>query len=319
MHPAHASSPTRAARPIARGDRGLSALWRRIGAGPAPWLLPTVLMIGLFYMVPILDALRLAFTDASLLGGEVTYTIQSLAAVATDPALAVVLRNTLVFTLAAVSGQVLAGLGIALMVARGERHKLPGMLVLRTIVLIAWVVPGVANGLIWQMLFSEAPFGAINSSLRLLGVAPVAWLSNPSIAMVSVTIASIWQGTAFSMIVLYAARKSVDDSLYEAAAVDGATGFEQFIHITLPQMRAALLVNTILVTIQMLNAFDAIIALTGGGPGRATEVLSLFTYKTVFSNHDLARGSALAILLLIISLLMALIYSRFLPKQEATR
>ena len=288
----------------------------RLVAGPVPWLLPAVLMIGLFYLVPILDALRLAFTDASLLGGDITYGTTSFAAVASDPAMPVVLANTVIFALAAVTGQVLAGLGIALLVVRGERHRLPGMLALRTVVLIAWVVPGVANGLIWQLLFSEAPFGAINSTLRLIGIPAVAWLSNPSIAMVSVVIASIWQGTAFSMIVLYAARKSVDETLYEAAAVDGATAIEQFFFITLPQIRAALLVNAILVTIQMLNAFDTIIALTGGGPGRATEVLSLFTYKMVFSNQELGRGSVLAILLLFISLALALVYSLFLPRQE---
>jgi len=312
MSSAHASDLGRAS----DRDFDASALGRRIVSGPAPWLLPALLMIGLFYFVPIADALRLAFTDASLLGGELNYSLDAIRAVATEPAMAVVLRNTAVFAFFAVAGQTLCGLGIALLVIRGERHELKGMLALRTIVLIAWVVPGVANGLIWQMLFSEAPFGAINSTLRMIGIAPVAWLSNPSMAMVSVILATIWQGTAFSMIVLYAARKTIDASLYEAAAVDGATALEQFIHITLPQMRAAILVNVILVTIQMLNAFDAVIALTGGGPGRATEVLSLFTYRTVFSNHDLARGSVLAILLLLISLALALVYSRFLPKQE---
>jgi multiple sugar transport system permease protein len=288
---------------------------RGVMRGPAPWLIPALLMIGLFYFVPILDALRLAFTDASLLEGELTYSLDAITAVVNEPALGIVLRNTAIFAVCAVAGQTLAGLGIALLVARGERHELRGMLALRTIVLIAWVVPGVASGLIWQMLLSEAPFGAVNSALRLIGIAPVAWLSNPSIAMVSIVLATVWQGTAFSMIVLYAARKTADESLYEAASVDGATPFEKFIHITLPQMRAALLVNAILVTIQMLNAFDAIIALTGGGPGRATEVLSLFTYRTVFSNHDLARGSVLAMLLLAISLVLAFVYALFLPKQ----
>ncbi len=300
----------------APASTGRLTLPRRIIGGPTPWLAPAIAMIGLFYLVPILDALRLAFTDASLLGGEVSYSLSALRGVFTDPALAIVLRNTLVFAASAVTGQVLLGLGIALLVARGERHRLRGMLTLRTIVLAAWVVPGIANGLIWQMLFSEAPFGAINSALRLVGLAPVAWLSNPSMAMVSVIVTTIWQGTAFAMIVLYAARKGIDPALYEAAAVDGASPLSAFWNITLPQMRAALLVTAILVTIQMVNAFDAVLALTGGGPGRATEVLALFTYRTVFANHDLARGAVLAILLLGISLVFALVYSLFLPRRE---
>jgi len=272
-------------------------------------------MIALFYLVPIADALRLAFTDASLLGGEVSYSLAAFRGVFTDPALGVVLRNTFVFAAASVIGQILLGLAIALLVVRGERARLPGMLVLRTIVLAAWVVPGIANGLIWQMLFSEAPFGAINSTLRMVGFMPVPWLSNPNIAMVSVVITSVWQGTAFAMIVLYAARKGIDTALYEAAAVDGASPISVFFNITLPQMRAALLVTAILVTIQMVNAFDAVLALTGGGPGRATEVLALFTYRTVFVNYDLARGSTLAIMLLLIALGFALVYSLFLPRR----
>ena len=88
--------------------------------------------------------------------------------------------------------------------------------------------------------------------------------------------------------------------------------------ITLPQLRAAILVNSILVTIQTLNTFDAIISLTGGGPGRATEVLSLFTFNTVFRNYDLAGGSVLSVLMLVISLVLALFYASFMPRREAS-
>lgn len=182
--------------------------------------------------------------------------------------------------------------------------------------LIAWVIPGIANGLIWQMLFSEAPFGAINSVLRMLHIAPVAWLSDPGNAMISAIISNVWRGTAFSMIVFYAALKGIDPTLYEAANVDGANGWQKFRFVTLPMMRSAILVNSILITIQTLNTFDAIISLTGGGPGRATEVLSLFTYNTVFRNYDLAGGSMLSVLMLAISLALALFYAAFLPRWE---
>lgn len=277
---------------------------------------PVILMIGVFYLYPVLDALRLAFTNASLTGGEVAFSTRAITAMLANPALATVLGNTAIFTAASVVGQMLFGLAIALLVVRGERNRLPGMLVLRTIVLAAWVVPGIANGIIWSMLFSESPFGAINSVLRLLELPTVAWLSNPTYAMISVVIANIWQGTAFSMIVLYAALKGVDPTLYEAAAVDGARAWERFVFITLPQLRAALLVNAILITIQTLNTFDAVLALTGGGPGRATEVLSLFTYNTVFYNFDLAGGSALSLLLVAIALALAALYALFLPRGE---
>lgn len=297
-----------------RGTR--RALGSRLENGPFVWLLPTAMTLGIFYLYPILDAVRLAFTNASLLGGETVYTTQTIKAVLGQAALGEILVNTGVFTLASVVGQQLLGLAIAMLVVRGERRRLAGMVLLRTIVLVAWVIPGIANGIIWQLLFSEAPFGAINGVLRLLHVAPVAWLSDPTLAMVSSVVSNIWRGTAFSMIVFYAALKGIDTTLYEAAKVDGASAAQTFRYITLPQLRPAILVNSILVTIQTLNVFDAIISLTGGGPGRATEVLSLFTFFTVFRNYDLGGASVLSLLMLAISLVLALVYARFLPHEE---
>ncbi len=296
------------ARPPAAGRSGLLA-------GPLPWLMPVLLFIGLFYLYPILDALRLAFTDASLLDREVSFSLEALSATLGNPALGTVLRNTAVFTVGSMAGQMLLGLAIALMVVRGERHGLRGMLAFRTLVLAAWVIPGIANGIIWQMLFSEAPFGAINSTLRLLGLPPVAWLSDPANAMLSAIIATVWQGTAYSMILLYAALKSIDETLYEAAAVDAATPLERFRFITLPHLRPALTVNAILILIMTLNTFDAILSLTGGGPGRATEVLALFAYSTVFNSFDLAGGSVLSILLLAISLCASVLVAAALPRE----
>ncbi|MEO0676091.1 MAG: sugar ABC transporter permease [Pseudomonadota bacterium] len=232
-------------------------------------------MLAAFYLVPILDVVRLAFGDATLLRPATRYGLEGVGAVLSQPALPDVLWVTALFTAASVAGILSLGLLIALLVVRGETRHLPGIGLLRTVVLTAWVVPGIANGLIWQMLFSEAPFGALNSTIALAGIAPVRWLSDPTNAMISSVIANVWQGTAFAMIVFYAARKTLSQDLYHAAAIDGAGPFARFVFITLPQMRPAILVATILVTIQTLNTFDVILALTGGGPGRATEVLSL--------------------------------------------
>jgi len=278
--------PTTTAAAIGAAERRVAGpgLARRLEANPFTWLVPVAVMLGVFYLYPIVDVFRLGLTNASLVGSDERYTIATLRAMFENPALLDILKTTFVFTLGSVIGQQLFGLAIALLVIRGERRKLKGMVALRTLVLVAWVIPGIANGLIWQMLFSEAPFGAINSVLRMMSVSPVAWLSDPNIAMLSAVISNVWRGTAFSMIVFYAALKAIDPTLYEAASVDGASHLQKLRFITLPQLRAAILVNSILVTIQTLNTFDAIISLTGGGPGRATEVLSLFTFNTVFRN-----------------------------------
>jgi len=312
--------PTTTAAAMGAAQRRVAgpSLARRLEANPFTWLVPVAVMLGVFYLYPILDVFRLGMTNASLVGSDERYTIVTLQAMFENPALLDILKTTAVFTIASVVGQQVFGLAIALLVVRGERRKLKGMVALRTVVLVAWVIPGIANGLIWQMLFSEAPFGAINSVLRMMHVSPVAWLSDPNIAMLSAVISNVWRGTAFSMIVFYAALKAIDPTLYEAASVDGAGHLQKLRFITLPQLRAAILVNSILVTIQTLNTFDAIISLTGGGPGRATEVLSLFTFNTVFRNYDLAGGSVLSVLMLVISLVLALFYASFMPRREVS-
>ena len=274
---------------------------------PAPWLVPAVLVLAAFYAVPVFDVARLAFSDASLVDPATEVSTAAFRAVLSNPALPGVVATTLLFVVVNVVALQILGLAIALLIARGERRELPGMAAFRTLVLAAWVVPGIANGLIWQILFDEAPYGTLNSILGGLGLGPVAWLSDPQMALVSAVIANLWQGTAFSMIVLYAARRGIDPTLYEVAALDGAGPWRTFRAITLPLLRRAIAVNTVLVSMQTLNTFDSILALTGGGPGRATEVLALFTFNTVFYNLDLAAGCVLALLLFALGMAFTLL------------
>jgi multiple sugar transport system permease protein len=274
-------------------------------------------VLALFYAVPVLDVARLALSDATLVRPPEGVSLAALRALLRDPALPQVLGTTLAFTAINVVALQAAGLAIALAIVRGEARGLRGMVAFRTLVLAAWVVPGIANGLIWGMLFDEAPYGTLNSLLGMVGAGPVAWLSDPRMALVSAVIANVWQGTAFSMIVFYAARRGIDPVLYEVAALDGASAWRTLRSITLPLLRTAIAVNTVLVSVQTLNTFDSILALTGGGPGRATEVLALFTFNTVFYNLDLAGGSVLALLLLGIGLALAALVHRLLGREAA--
>jgi multiple sugar transport system permease protein len=165
---------------------------------------------------------------------------------------------------------------------------------------------------IWQIVLNEGPYGLVNSALDAVGVAPVAWLSDTDLAVVSVVVANIWRGTAFTMLLLYAALHTVNRELYDAARVDGAGRLRMLWHVTLPQIRPVLLVNVILITIATLNTFDMILSLTGGGPAQATEVLALHTFNEVFVNFSLAAGCVLAVLLLLASLALTAIYRRLL-------
>jgi multiple sugar transport system permease protein len=280
-----------------------------------PWLLPLLVIATVFFLWPVVNVIRLAFTDTTLLRSDYAYTLQTFSQTLTDPALPGVLAVTAIFVAASVAGQLVLGLLIALVMQRAVARKLHGAVLVRSVVLSAWVMPGVLIGVIWQIVLNEGPFGLVNSVLGAFGVAPVSWLSDTKLAVLSIVVANIWRGTAFTMLLLYAALYTVNRELVDAARVDGAGRLRTLWHITLPQIRPVLLVNVILITIATLNTFDMILPLTGGGPATATEVLALHTYNTVFVNFNLAGGCVFALLLLATSLILTAIYRRVLREE----
>jgi multiple sugar transport system permease protein len=301
------SLPVRRSRAPSRGARPSRT------PAALPWLAPLLAVATLFYLFPALQTIRLAFTDASLLREGASYTTDSLTQTLGDPSLPKILSITAIFVGASVAGQLVLGLGIALVIQRAVARGLHGAVFVRSVVLCAWVMPGILIGVIWSVLLSEGPFGLVTAALSTFGRdEPIAFLSDPTLALVSVIVANVWRGTAFSMLLLYAGLQSVQRDLYEAAEVDGAGRRRQFWHITLPQLRGVLLVNVVLITIATLNTFDMILPLTGGGPAQATEVLALHTFSRVFVNFDLAGGSVLALLLLVIALGLTVVYRRLL-------
>jgi multiple sugar transport system permease protein len=282
----------------------------------AAWLAPLLALATLFFLWPVVNVIRLAFTNSILLREDYSYTLKTIGASLTDPALPGVLGVTAVFVAASVVGQLLFGFFIALIIQRAVARHLHGAVLVRSVVLSAWVMPGILIGVIWQIVFNEGPFGLVNSALSALGLGPVSWLSDTHLAVVSVTVANIWRGTAFTMLLLYAALHTVNRELYDAARVDGAGRLRLLWHVTLPQIRPVLLVNTILITIATLNTFDMILALTGGGPAQATEVLSLHAYNAVFVNFNLSSGCVFALMLLLASLVLTFVYRRILGEEE---
>ena len=176
----------------------------------------------MFFLWPVLNVIRLAFTDTTLLRDGYSYTLQTFSQTLTDPALPKVLGVTAIFVGASVAGQLLLGLAIALIIQRAVARQLHGAVLVRSVVLCAWVMPGILIGVIWQIVLNEGPFGLVNSVLASVGLSPVSWLSDTKLAVLSVVMANIWRGTAFTMLLLYAALHTVNPELYDAARVDGA-------------------------------------------------------------------------------------------------
>jgi multiple sugar transport system permease protein len=277
---------------------------------------PLLAVVTLFYLYPAFEVLRFSVTNASLLEPNYDYTLNTFQQVLTDSDLFNILRITAVFVLGVIVMQLVLGLVVALAANRVRVRRLPGGVFLRTVVLSAWVMPGVMVGIVWSIVLNEANYGLVNAVLATLGLGNIIFLSDPQNALISVIIANGWRGAAFSMILQYAGLQTIPDELYEAAAIDGASKLQSFWYITLPQLRPILMINIILITIYTINTFDTILALTGGGPGQATEVLSLYTYNNIFDRFSLAEGSVLAVLMLSISLILTLMYRRLLEERE---
>ncbi len=298
------------------GSTKKSISLRGLGKGPVPWLIPLALVLILMFLYPTFEVIRLSFTNAKITGSNYSYTLDSFKAMFSDGAFYIMLRVTAVFVLFSVVFQTLVGFVIALSVDKGEKLKMKGTVFVRTVALMSWAIPGVVIGIIWRMMYDESPSGVLNYMLETIGVGRIAFLTNPVIAIISVTIANIWRGTAQSMILLYAGLKTVQQETLEAAEVDGASAWQRLIKIIIPSILPVAMINITLNTIYTVNTFDMVMSLTGGGPGRSTEVLALSSYTQIFQMLNLGRGAAVAVFLLGVNAVMASIYFYMIRNNE---
>jgi multiple sugar transport system permease protein len=283
---------------------------------PALWLLPLAVVLSVTFLFPIFEIARLSFTDASLLDDDYSYTLESYLDLFRSPYFANMLWVTATFVFASVFLQMLLGFLIALLVDQGAKRGMRTSIVTRTAVLSAWAIPGVIIGIIWSILYEQSAAGILNYLLSFVGFGEVPFLSNPQVALASVTLANVWRGTAFSMILLYAGLQTLPDDVMEAARVDGANAWQRLTRVMLPLLAPMLFINLVIVSIETFNTFDMVLALTGGGPGRSTEIAALSVYNQIFEQFNLGQGAATAVLLVAVNLIMTFVYVRFLERDE---
>lgn len=286
-----------------------SDISRQLLDHPLTWLAPALLALAVFQLYPMAEALLMSVTNESLIRSNVEFVgLEQYVRLATDPEFWEMIRITAIYAFSSVILHILLGVVLALAIDYGVRRGLHGHLTTRISVLLAWIVPGIIIGLVWKVMLVESQFGAVNHFLGLLDIGPVPFRSDPTLALVATIVAGTWRGTAFTMIMIYGGLQRVPQRLYEAARVDGAGRWDRFRHVTLPQLKPVLFITTVLVTIYSLNTFDLIFALTGGGPGRATQVLALFMYQEAFQDYALGRGAAIAVVMLVANLLLTGVY-----------
>jgi multiple sugar transport system permease protein len=282
---------------------------------PVPWLLPTAIVLLLVFVYPVIEVIRSSFTNANLMDPNYIYTLQSYRKLLNNPDLLHMISITLIFVVCSVFFQMLLGFIIALLVDLGNKRKLIGTVVVRTTVLSAWAIPGVIIGIIWSLLYNESDAGILNYVVTLMGFSKISFLSDPHIALASITLANIWRGTAFCMIMIYAGFQTVPGDVLEAAKIDGTSSFQTLIKIIIPILAPILFINMITSVVATFNTFDMVLALTAGGPGKSTEVIALNVHSQIFQLFDLGQGAATAVILLLINLTMTGLYFRFVERK----
>ena len=280
--------------------------------------LPAVICLAAVLAYPIGYAAYLSLHEVSLKNlrsGEFPWAgLANFSRLADDGVFWLSLRHTFVFAAASVALEVVLGLAIALVV---EDDRVAISRVTRALILLPWAVPPVVNGLLWSFVWN-AQYGYLNRALHAVGAidAYVNWLGTPGLAMAAVITAYVWRTTPFNVLLYHAALQSIPGELYEAASVDGASGWQRFRGVTLPLLRPVITVSLVLRTTFAFMVFDEILAITQGGPGNDTWVAAWFTYKVSFQPpFNLGLGAASAWALALIVGAISLAYVRLLYRR----
>ena len=281
--------------------------------------LPGMTFLALFLAYPLFYNVRTSVHDvrlSQLLGGSWQFNgLDNYRAVLDDPAFWHSVRLSVVFTLGSLVFQFSIGFALALLFARP--FPLGGLL--RSLLLVAWLLPPVVSGTLFRWLL-DAESGAYNALLRGVGLGGLShdWLTDPSTSLAGVVFANIWVGVPFNMLLLLVGLHTIDPQLYEAAAIDGAGPWQRFRRITLPLMRPVSVTVLLLGLIYTFKVFDTVFVMTGGGPVDSTRVLPLYVYEVFFKFFRFGQGAAAGLLLLVVPLLAGVFYVRRLRREETT-
>lgn len=273
---------------------------------------PALVLLALFFAGPLLWSVYTAFTDMALTGSSSVDFVgfANFTRLIHDQAFLNSLVLTVIFVVgSAVIGQNTLGLLIALLL-RGRNRVARS--VVTSLVIAAWAVPETVAGFCWFAFLYRT--GTLNALLTHFGVQQN-WLYTAP--MLAVTVANVWRGTAFSMLVYDAALSDVPPELLEAASVDGASAWQRLRRVTLPLIRRSIVSNLMLITLQTLAAFGLIFVMTGGGPGTKSQTTPLYMYEQSFKFYQLGYGTAMALVLLVIGALFSAIYLRLIKLDES--
>jgi raffinose/stachyose/melibiose transport system permease protein len=296
------------------GFASVPALRRQQAYYGALFVVPGLIIYLVFMIYPFLNTIYLSFTDWNGVAPAKDWVgLSNYARMIGDGAALKAFANNVVWVILGTIAPVVIGLFEALLVWSGARASL----LFRVLFFLPFVLPLVVVGIVWQWIYNPL-FGVVNKVLDGVGLHALSrgWLADPHTALYAVLIAAIWGASGFCFLILHASLQNVDMSTVEAAMIDGANWFRRARSVIIPQIAPQLTMVTAVTLIGGFSVFDIIWVMTGGGPGNASEVLATYTYKTAFEQNQAGYGSALAMLITILSLVSSYVFVRVRERQR---
>lgn len=282
-------------------------------------LTPTIVLLCVLMYYPMIGTVVESFYQSSFISPEPEFAGWAMyEKILSGRDLPEIIRNTIVWTLGVVVLQNLIGFGVALLLNTGLR----GQGILRALILLPWIIPGVVAAILWRFMY-DPQLGLINSIFIRVGLMDenVAWLASSSTAMAAVIIAAVWKGFPFSTLIYLAALQNVDREQLEAATIDGAGPFRRLIDVTIPAVKEVILVNVVLTMILTFNYFDMVWVLTRGGPQNSTHIFPTKIFETGFGQFrfgDAATYGVFSILVLAVLVSFYVMAQRMKDKRRGT-
>ncbi len=283
------------------------------------WFAPAAALVLLIFVYPVLRTLILSFLNLNLETGFQAHFagLENFARLLADSRFHSSLKITALFTIVSVALEFLLGLLLALAVEKIKK----GRRTARTFLLIPWTLPTAIIAVLWMWIFNDQ-YGVVNAVLLKTGIvdSPLAWLGRPQMAMSTLIMADVWKAFPFVFIVLLAGLQGIPKEMYEAIEIDGGTAWHKFRYVTLPYLLPFIFLALIFRIVQAFAVFDLVYVLTGGGPGGATETVSVYGYYTYMRYLDFGYGGALVVaMVLVLALTAGALYSLLLRKYEMGR
>ena len=275
------------------------------------FILPSLIGFTVFYAIPAVRGVTISFTDWDLLTPAKSVGLENYARLLKDPVFWNSLKVTVYYVLLNIPIQTVLAMIIAVMMSR-----LTKSIIIRSIIILPWLMPGVVVGLLWLWLL-DPTLGIVNVALRELGIGTIPFLNLPKYAMPSIAMINIWQYVGYTALLLFAGLQSIPGSVYEAASIDGASEAQMFWKVTVPLLRPVLVFVLVTSVIGSFQIFDTVAITTKGGPVNATKVLNYYIYEQAFTRFNMGYATAISMVLFLILIFISMVQMRLMRAGES--